>query len=100
MFLKTYSVYILKCNDGSYYTGVTNDLERRVAEHKEGLDAKSYTFKRRPVTLVFQYEFQNSGDAIEIEKQIKKWSVKKKQALINGNFDLLPALSKKIFNKK
>ena len=97
--MKTYSVYILKCNDDSYYTGVTNDLDRRIAEHNEGLDKRSYTYKRRPVSLVFHSEFQNPGDAIEVEKQIKKWSVKKKEALINGELEVLSKLSKKSFEK-
>ena len=94
-----YFVYILKCKDNTYYTGVTNNLERRVTEHQEGADKKSYTYKRRPVQLVFYEEFSNIDFAIEKEKQIKKWSKKKKEALINEQFDKLPLLSKKDFKK-
>jgi putative endonuclease len=48
-----YFVYILKCNDNTYYTGVTNDVQRRFLEHQNGDDVDSYTYKRRPVELVF-----------------------------------------------
>lgn len=94
-----YFVYLLKCNDGNYYTGVTNDVSRRLAEHQSGDEPKSYTFKRRPVKLVFFAEFSNIDYAIEKEKQIKKWSKAKKEALIEGKFELLPELSKKKFKK-
>lgn len=94
-----YFVYILKCNDNTYYTGVTNNIERRVAAHQEGTDKKSYTYKRRPIQLVFYEEFSSIDFAIEKEKQIKKWSKKKKEALINKQFDKLPLLSKKDFKK-
>ena len=92
-----YFVYILKCNDGTYYTGVTNNVERRFLEHKSGEDSNSYTYKRRPVELVFFSEISNIEYAIEKEKQIKKWSKNKKEALINGDFELLPNLAKKKF---
>ncbi|MDG1476422.1 MAG: GIY-YIG nuclease family protein [Vicingaceae bacterium] len=95
-----YFVYILKCNDNTYYTGVTNNIERRLLEHQSDENLNSYTHKRRPVELVFYSEFSNIEDAIEKEKQIKKWSKKKKEALISNNFDSLPILSKKTFNKK
>jgi putative endonuclease len=80
--MKTYYVYILKCSDDSYYTGVTNNLDRRVTEHSEGIYKKSYTFKRRPVQLVFCETFNDINKAIAFEKQIKSWSKKKKEALI------------------
>jgi len=92
-----YFVYILKCSDDTYYTGVTNDIDRRFAEHQEGENKNSYTFKIRSVSLVFFAEFSNIDYAIEKEKQIKKWSKAKKEALINGNYELLPELSKKKF---
>ncbi len=95
-----YYVYILKCNDGSYYVGMTSDLQKRLLQHQEGFYVESYTFKRRPVELVFYAEFTNVGMAIEKEKQIKKWSRAKKEALINGNFDDLPNLAKKNFDKR
>lgn len=92
-----YFVYILKCNDGSYYTGVTNNVERRFAEHQSGENKKAYTYARRPVKLVFITDFSSIDFAIEKEKQIKSWSKKKKESLINGAFELLPELSKKKF---
>lgn len=87
-------VYILECSDKSYYTGVTNDIERRLTEHNEGTDKESYTFKRRPVKLVFHTVFNDPLQAIQFEKQLKGWSRKKKEAIINGNSDSLPELSK------
>ncbi|MEZ0486566.1 GIY-YIG nuclease family protein [Fibrella aquatica] len=88
-----YYVYMLKCADESYYTGMTNDPERRLAEHEEGNDPTAYTYLRRPVRMVWYEAFQSPVAAIEVEKQIKGWSRRKKQALVEGRFDLLPALS-------
>ena len=90
-------VYILLCSDNSYYTGVTNDVFKRFEVHQKGYDSKSYTFNRRPIQLVFYTSFNSIEIAIEKEKQIKKWSKAKKVALINGNFEDLPNLSKKKF---
>ena len=63
------------------------------------VNPESYTYKRRPVELVFYVEFTNIGFAIDKEKQIKKWSRAKKEALINGDYDELPNLAKKKFKK-
>jgi putative endonuclease len=93
--MKQYFVYILLCNDGSYYTGVTNNLERRLYEHESGLDPKSYTFSRRPLKLVFSEYFVDINQAIALEKQVKGWNRKKKEAIIQGRWDLLPELSKR-----
>jgi len=90
-------VYILKCNDDTYYTGVSSNLEKRIFEHQTGKHNNSYTYHRRPVSLVFSAEFTDINLAIDTEKQIKKWSKAKKEALINGEFELLPYLSKKHF---
>ncbi|WP_298880008.1 GIY-YIG nuclease family protein [uncultured Polaribacter sp.] len=95
--MKIYYVYILKCNDNSYYTGFTSNLEKRLIEHQQGKHPESYTFKKRPLTLVFYCEFTNAEMGISTEKQIKKWSRVKKEALINNNFDALPNLAKKKF---
>ena len=81
------------CDDGSYYVGVTNDVERRVAEHNYGLDPRSYTFKRRPVELVYCAEFGEVDDATLWEKQIKGWSRAKKAALIRGDFEKIRRLA-------
>jgi putative endonuclease len=91
--MKTYYVYILKCSDDSYYAGVTNNLDRRVAEHSEGIDNKLYTFKRRPIQLVFCDAFNDINKAIAFEKQIIGWSKKKKEALIERNWDKLKELA-------
>jgi|SRR3989344_3052779 len=88
-----YAVYILRCSDESYYTGVTNDPEARLLQHQEGMDTECYTYKRRPVTLVHIEWFREVQDAIAAEKQIKKWSRKKKEALIKGDFELLRSLA-------
>jgi putative endonuclease len=87
-------VYIVECSDGSFYTGVTNDLDRRIAEHNEGLIHKAYTFSRRPVKLVYHEDHSDPYYAISREKQIKGWSRKKKMAMINGEWGKLPGLSK------
>lgn len=86
-------VYILKCSDGSFYTGVTNNLELRFRQHQEGINISCYTYSRRPLELVYYEEFQTPGLAIEMEKKIKGWSRAKKMALISGNFSILPGLS-------
>ncbi len=88
-------VYILKCSDNSYYTGVTNNIERRIAEHSQGIDPQCYTFKKRPLQLVYSNYLQTPMQAIEFEKQIKRWSRKKKEALIKGDFRELIDLAKK-----
>jgi putative endonuclease len=90
-------VYILLCSDGTYYTGVTSKLEQRLFQHESGFYQECYTFKRRPVQLVFYCEFTDINFAIDKEKQIKKWSKAKKLALINGDYDALPNLAKKKF---
>lgn len=81
-----YFVYIVKCSDKSYYTGVTNNVERRVYEHNNSLDDSAYTFNKRPVELVFYQPFQDIKQAITFEKQVKGWTRKKKEALIEKNW--------------
>ncbi len=95
---KTYWVYILKCIDGSYYTGSTSNLEKRLSEHQQGA-IPGYTHKRRPVKLVFSDCFEEVYDAISAERQIKGWTRAKKEALINGDFELLKILAKKKWKK-
>jgi putative endonuclease len=93
-----YYVYILLCSDGSYYTGVTKDVDRRIEEHNEGITEDSYTFIRRPVALKYVEQFENIEKAIAREKQLKKWSRKKKEALINANYYNLKEFAKKKWN--
>jgi len=86
---------MLLCADGSYYVGTTRDsLDRRVAEHQSGAFG-GYTAPRRPVQLVFSQEFQRITDAIGAERQIKGWRREKKEALIRGEYDLLPILAQR-----
>lgn len=90
--VKTYWIYILKCSDGSYYTGSTSNLEKRISEHQNGL-IKGYTSKRLPVKLVFSEYFEDVYFAISAERQIKRWKRVKKEALVKGNFKLLHKLA-------
>ena len=87
-------VYILRCIDGSYYTGHTTSLETRLAEHQAG-EGSNWTKHRLPVELVFSQEMPDKNYAFFAEQQIKKWSRAKKEALIAGNWDLLRWLAKK-----
>ena len=96
--MKQSYVYILKCSDGTYYTGVTSKLTQRLFQHDSGYFPDCYTFKRRPILLVFYSEFTDINLAFEKEKQIKKWSKAKKEALINGDYDALVNLAKKDFS--
>ena len=91
--MKDYYVYIVKCSDNSYYTGITSNLEKRINEHNSGL-YNGYTSKRLPVTLAFTNRITDINEAIKMEKQIKGRSRAKKEALINGDFELLIELSK------
>ena len=86
------AMYILKCSDGSYYSGSTTNLEYRVAAHNLGLGGR-WTSPRLPVQVVFTQDFPSMREAFEAERQIKGWSRAKKQALIDGRFDLLPELA-------
>jgi predicted GIY-YIG superfamily endonuclease len=86
-------VYILKCSDGSYYTGHTDHLEKRIAEHKSGY-LEGYTSTRRPVELIFSQEFPSRVEALSSEQQIKGWSRKKKEAMVGGDWKEVSRLSK------
>jgi len=91
--MNQYFVYILLCSDNSYYTGITNDIERRLWEHETCFYPNAYTSTRLPVKLVFWEKLQTPDHAIEFEKQVKGWSRKKKETIINGNWDKLKELS-------
>ena len=86
-------VYILLCSDGSYYTGHTDDLEKRLAMHNLG-EIKGYTMKRSPVKLVFTEELSSREDALIAERRIKGWSRKKKEALIKGDWEEISRLAR------
>jgi putative endonuclease len=91
-------MYILECSDGTYHVGSTKDLEFRLSEHQAGKGAK-FTSRRLPVKLVFSEEYERVVDAYAREKQVQNWSRAKREALIKGNPETLPALAKKVFNK-
>ncbi len=88
-----YFVYILECADGKYYTGITNDVTRRLHEHQEGINEFCWTYKRRPVDLVYSAYFGDVDEAIRWEKVVKRWRRAKKQALICGDYEKLPELA-------
>ena len=85
-------MYILKCVDGSYYTGSTKNLEVRFAQHQAG-EGANHTKKRLPVELVYCEEYPRIDEAFYREKQVQGWSRKKKEALIEGKLQLLPELA-------
>lgn len=87
-------IYILECSDGSYYTGSTIDLQRRIAQHNDGAGA-NYTRERRPVRLVFAEESESVELAFIREKQVQGWSRAKKRALIDSRWNDLPGLSER-----
>jgi len=87
-------VYILKCSDGSFYTGHTESLEKRLAQHQQAYFNNCYTVKRLPIALVYQASFTTREQALTIEMQIKGWSRKKKQALIDDDWVEISRLSK------
>src|SRR5262245_24448884 len=88
-------LYILRCADGSYYTGTARQgLEQRISEHNTG-HYEGYTSTRRPVVLVYSEWFQRITDAIAAERQVKGWSRAKKEALIRGDFERLRELAKR-----
>jgi putative endonuclease len=88
-------VYIVECADGKLYIGSHkgDDIAVRVAQHNSGDNPKAWTFKRRPVKLVWSAHFERVDEAFAFERQIKKWSRAKKDALINGDFQELKRLS-------
>ena len=77
--------YILRCNDGHYYTGHTDNLEYRFAQHQAGGYCE-FTSRRRPVSIFWSQEFSTRIEALEAEKTIKPWSRAKKQALAQGDW--------------
>lgn len=85
-------IYILECSDGSYYTGSTIDLERRLEQHQNG-EGANYTAKRLPVKLIYYEEYDRIDQAFYREKQVQGWSRKKKEALMNGDFGTSTTLS-------
>ena len=88
--------YVLRCGDGAYYAGHTDDLKAGIAAHHAGL-VEGYTQQRLPVVLVWSQEFAERDEAFRAERQIKGWSRPKKAALIRGDWDGVRYLSRKLF---
>ena len=86
-------MYILKCADGSYYTGSTRNIQTRLQQLKTGKGSK-YTSTRLPIELICLEEYERIDEAYAREKQVQGWSRKKKEALVNNEYGKLPELSK------
>ena len=85
--------YLLRCRDGSYYTGHTDDLDRRMAQHADGTFG-GYTARRRPVELVWAADFPTRDEAFAFERRLKGWSRAKKEALIADDWDRISSLAR------
>ena len=88
-----FCTYMLRCADGSYYVGHTDNLEQRLAAHQSG-KIRGYTSSRRPVELVWSDVFRSRDEAWQRERQLMGWSRRKKEALIRGDWDGLQELSR------
>jgi len=88
-----FHTYILRCNDGSYYAGHTDDLERRFAQHRTGAIG-GYTATRLPVTFLWSQSFQTRDDAFAAERKLKGWSRAKKEAMMAGDWKLVSELAR------
>ena len=80
-----WKVYIVECADGTYYTGITTDVSRRILEHNYSFKSAKYTRSRRPVKLVYEEDTQNRSTASKRERQIKKMKRKEKTILIKSD---------------
>jgi putative endonuclease len=85
--------YILRCSDGTFYAGSTNDLDRRLEEHAAG-EGAAYTQRRLPVQLVWSAEFDRVDEAFAWEKRIQGWSHAKRAAFIEGGLEAIRGWSR------
>ncbi len=85
--------YMLRCSDGKFYVGHTDNLELRIGQHQSGV-LGGYTLRRRPVDLVWSENFQTRYEALSAERRIKGWSRAKKEALIRGDWALVSQLAR------
>jgi len=92
-------VYILKCADGSFYTGHTDNLQLRIAQHEQGVFVDCFTYQRRPLKLVYTQDFPSRHEAFLAERRIKAWSRSKKIALINGDWQELSFHARSVQSK-
>ena len=88
-------VYIVRCSDDTYYVGSTWNLDGRLWQHNHSNDGSVYTRRRRPVVLVWNAEFDSIEQAFQFEKRIAGWRREKKEALMRGDYDDLPELSRR-----
>ena len=86
-------LYILKCVDQSYYTGHTDSLEARLAQHESGAISNCYTATRRPVELVYAVAFVSREEALTAERQVKGWSRRKKEAMMRDDWQMVSRLA-------
>ena len=93
----TFWIYILRCGDGSYYTGHTDNLEKRLGEHQTGACA-GHTARRQPVELAWSQPSATREEALAAELQVKGWTRKKKEAMMRGDWDGVARLAKKDFS--
>jgi predicted GIY-YIG superfamily endonuclease len=96
--MKPFYLYILRCADGSYYVGQTDDIDKRLSEHSRRIGC-AYTTARLPITLVFLDAFPTRSEAFCAERKIKNWSRKKKEALMRGDWQTMSLVSKKSFKR-
>ena len=96
--MKKFCVYILRCADDTYYVGMTSGLKLRFKQHIDGFYDDCYTVSRLPVQLVYVENFNDFWSTMRREKQLKKWSRVKKEALIESRLNELPRLAKKNFS--
>jgi len=89
----SFHVYILKCADNSYYTGHTDNLQQRLAQHHQCYFKGCYTATRLPVELVYSQSFVTREEALASERQIKGWSRKKKEAMMRGDWNEVSRLA-------
>ena len=89
----SFFAYLLRCSDGSYYAGHTDDIDVRFAQHQTGA-LGGYTAKRRPVVLVWSDSFMTRDEAFAAERKLKGWSRAKKEALMAGDWELISHLAR------
>ncbi len=89
-------VYILRCSNGAYYVGSHRgqDVDSRVFEHNAGMDKRAYTYRYRPVDLLWSCTFEDPTDMVNFERQLKGWSRAKKEAFMRSDWAELKALAK------
>jgi len=88
-----FSLYMLRCGDGSFYIGHTEDLEQRMQQHETNAYG-GYTADKHPLRLVWVQEFSTRLEALERERQLKGWTRRKKEALIRGDWNAIHALAR------